>query len=116
MKRIITLVTVALVMAVIMAFGAGAAFADAVGISGHRGTVGDCHMVSGGSGGPGGGSGGVSILCAPEGEPQTQTVSGGGGDPGGGAGGRCEAVDLPYDAGGPFNTEAVGSRDCPYTG
>ena len=85
-------VTVALVMALIMAFGAGAAFADWGG-GGHHGTVGDCQVMSGGSGGPGGGSGGVAILCG--GEPQTETVSGGGGGPGGGAGGRCEGVDLP---------------------
>jgi hypothetical protein len=103
------LVTVALVMAAMMAFGAGAVFADPGGVRGHVGSVGGCGVTSGGSGGPGGGSGFHTTLCT-EDRPATATDSGGGGGPGGGAGGRCEL--LRTSTGEIVTTKETGSRDC----
>jgi hypothetical protein len=108
MKRIMLLVTVALVMAVMLALGAGVAFADPGGLRGHTGSAGGCGMVSGGSGGPGGGGGLHDTVCSEE-PPHTGTSSGGSGGPGGGEGGRCEGVATST---GIVTTKQVGSREC----
>ncbi len=109
MRRIMLLVTVGLVMAAMMAFGAGAAFADKGG-GGHFACDGTgCH-VSGGAGGPGGGFGSYFTNDFSELE---VTISGGNGGLGGGQGGRCELEYLPgEDETEPVITKDVGSRNC----
>ena len=129
------LVTVGLVMALMMAFGAGAAFADRGGGGHFACDETGCHAsggfggpdggfgnnftndfselevtISGGSGGPGGGFGSHFTNDFSELE---VTISGGSGAPGGGEGGRCEFEYLPgEDETGPLLRKEAGSRDC----
>ncbi len=106
-KRILLLVTVALVMALMMAFGAGAAFADKGGGGHFACDDTGCH-ASGGFGGPDGGFGN-NFTYDPS-EPEV-TISGGSGGPGGGQGGRCELVPGEEETE-PEITKDAGSRDC----
>jgi hypothetical protein len=103
------LVTVGLVMALMMAFGAGAAFADRGGGGHFACDETGCH-ASGGFGGPDGGFGNNFTNDFSELE---VTISGGSGGPGGGQGGRCEFEYLPgEDETEPEITKDAGSRDC----
>ncbi len=101
MKRIITVLAVALVMAAMMVATAAPAFADKDG-GGHctRERQGDFEQVgveecAGGSGGPGGGGGGKTTNVFIDEVPFAQRTTGGGSDfrgTGEGGGGKCTEV------------------------
>ena len=136
MRRILTVLAVAALMAAMMAFGALPAFADKGG-GGHKSECeyGDtsCVMSGGGRNPYGGGSGGSQLYGAdsplrisgggtspdgsgggghavydPLGDPYV-AFSGGGSGPDGGAGGRCE---LDLLDGSIVVTKEAGTADC----